>query len=306
MPNALPDRVPAAFAEASKRGIMPTWMGTKQLRQLEEALRRSSVFSARTTSAKYVSTIKELIDGMLSGTMDLPLARLTLKRTLQALGYTPEGGFPGDDIGDNDGQVPPATEATLQDLSSDRRLNLILRTQEQLMQGAGQKAKGLEPFAIRQYPAWELVRISEREVPRDWPARWIIAMENLDRGDELERDEHGKVIFPLDEDGEPRLIAMKGDPIWAAIGSSELFGDSLDVDHPPFAFNSGKGWAGVPQDEVRALGIKGPEGEPLDDVLKVLPRPQASALGIDPAVLAKLKADLKLKDEGDMLKGGDE
>lgn len=282
-PTSILGRILTALGISRRRRILPTWMGTAEIRELGEEFWSNAVFSARTTSAKYLTTVKGLIDGMLEGEMDLPLARLTLKRTLGALGYTPEGGFPGDPDG---AKVPPATEATLQDLSSERRLELVLRTQEQLMQGAAQKALGLEPLAIRQFPAWELVRVGERRMPRDWEARWTIALANLDRP------------VPVKEPGEPlRLIAMKGDPIWKALGASDLFDDALDVDHPPFAFNSGMGWAGVDQETVRRLGITGPDGETVEDVLEVLPRPKASALGIDPEVLRKLKADLKLKDD---------
>ena len=49
-------------------------------------------------------------------------ARVRLRSALASLGYTPEGGFPGDD------EVPPAEAGSLQDLSSDARLRLQLET----------------------------------------------------------------------------------------------------------------------------------------------------------------------------------
>lgn len=272
--------VPEAFKIASRRGLLPTSMGTAELRELDAGIRRNSVFAARATSAVFVSKIKEVIDGVLSGDLDEASARLALKETLQALNYTPEGGFPDAPAG----SVPPALKGTIEDLSSDRRLNLILRTQAGLMRGAAQKLQGHDPGALRQFPAWELVRVEERKVPRDWEARWVIAMENLDRGDELPRDDQGNVKMD-----EVRMIAMKGDPIWAALGSSELFDDALDVDHPPFAFESGRGWDGKDAAELEALGIKGPKGKPLENVIDALPRPQASVAGIAPDVLARLK-----------------
>ncbi len=284
------DRITAALGISRRRRILPTWMGTRQIRELGQQFVENAVFSARTTSARHVSTIKQVIDSMLAGEMDLALGRLTLKESLQALGYTPEGGFGASVDGESvEGMVPPAVAGQLEDLSSDRRLNFILRTQEALMQGAGQKAKGMEGLAIRQFPAWELVRVAAREVPRDWPARVTLALANLDR--------------PPLAAGAP-LVFMKGDPVWAALGSSELFDDALDVDHPPFAFSTGMGWRGVPQDEVRALGITGPAGEPLKDILKVLPRPSASRAGIAPDVLARLKASLAIEEVDGLLKGG--
>lgn len=290
-------RITDALGLSRARRILPTWMGTAQIRKAADGIFDNAVFSARTTSARYLTVVKEMVDGMLEGETDLPLARLTLKRMMQAIGYTPEGGFPETMDQDPDGKpVPPATAGTLEDLSSDRRIDFMLRTQEQLMQGAAQKLQGHDPVALRQFPAWRLVRIGKRLVPRDWKARWVLAMENLDRGDELPRDEQGNVLMD-----QVQLVAFKGDPIWKALGSSELFDDSMDVDYPPFAFNSGMGWAGVDQAETRALGIKGPAGETIDDVLQVLPRPKASSLGIDPEILKQLKRDLKAKDERGLL-----
>lgn len=267
-----------ALRIAQRRGILPTRLGTAELRGLAAGIRAGAVFSARTTSAIYLTRMKEVLDALTGGELDLPATRLALKEMLDALGYTPEGGFPQEPSG----TVPPAVAGTLEDLRSDRRLNLILRTQEALMNGAAQKLRGTEEQAVRMFPAWELVRVDERRVPRDWPARWVLALENLDRPAEPVRDAQGGI----------RLVAMKGDPIWAALGSSELFNDALDVDHPPFAFESGMGWRAVPAAEVEALGVTGPAGEPLKDIVDALPRPKASTAGIDPGVLARLKAEL--------------
>ncbi len=272
MADELPD-ILTALQLAQGRRLLPNRLSTAELRRLDAGIRRGSVFSARTTSGIYVSKIKEVVDGIAGGTMDLATARLALKQTLDALGYTPEGGF----LDDFPGTVPPAVAGTLQDLRSDRRLNFMLRTQEALMAGASQKLRGMEEQAIRMFPAWELVRIEERNAPRDWPARINIALANLDR--------------PALAAG-AKLIFTKGDPVWTAIGSSDLFDDALDVDHPPFAFESGKGWRAVPAEEVDALGITGPAGEPVKDITDALPRPKASVAGIAPDILAKLKAEL--------------
>lgn len=284
MADELPDSdILTALRLSQERGLLPTRLGTAELRELAAGIRRAAVFSARTTSASYVSKIKEVVDGMTGGSMDLATARLALKETLDAMGYTPEGGFPSfaeateGRPGDPAGAVPPAVAGTLQDLRSDRRLNLILRTQEALMTGASQKLRGLEEQAVRMFPAWELVRIEERNVPRDWRARFNIALANLDR----------EALAP-----EAPLMFTKGDPVWAAIGASELFDDALDVDHPPFAFESGMGWRAVPKAEADALGITGPAGEPLKEIEDALPRPKASTAGIAPDVLARLKAEL--------------
>lgn len=263
-----------AVEKSAGRDVLPSGLSTREQRvAFTEAMRESSVFSARTTNAFYLQKVREVVNQVLSGDMDLPLARLVLKQTLAALGYTPEGGFPEDP----EGLIPPAVAGTLEDLSSNRRLNLMLDTQIALNRGRGQRDRGLIPARMRAFPAYELVRIGSREVPRDWVERWL---------------EIGGVLY------EGRMIAMKDDPFWAELGSSEYFNDALDVSYPPFAFNSGKGWAAVPLAEVRRLGVVVRDGDDIftvDDVIDnrtevdvTVPMPKPSLSGLDD----DLKADL--------------
>ena len=244
MPRILTEpRTPLdAFRIGRERGVLPTSLGTQEIREeLAGELRSKSVFSARVTSAVFLEQVKLVVnsitgdergegDERVSG-MSLAEGRVVLREALDALGYTPEGGFP-----DSDAVVPPAVEGTLQDLRSRRRLNLIIETQAALLQGAGQKLRGLD--VIDFFPAWELVRFESAEVPRDWEERF---------------DQAGGTIL-VDEDGRRRLVAHKNDPVWDALGDSALFDDALDVDHPPFAFTSGMGWREVRGSEWRTLG----------------------------------------------------
>lgn len=56
-----------------------------------------------------------------------------------------------------------------------------------------------------------------------------------------------------------RLIAKTDSPIWANLGSAELFDDGLDFDTPPFYLNGGWlfGWNTVTKEELEALGKAG-------------------------------------------------
>jgi hypothetical protein len=107
-----------------------------------EGLNHPKIFS-------FQQSIRDVVNENLAGEMDRPLARLTLRGLLQALGYQPTigellGGFDGDQ------SLPDAVEGTLQDLSSDRRLNLILETQERLMLNAGLRERG--PTSLYAFP----------------------------------------------------------------------------------------------------------------------------------------------------------
>jgi hypothetical protein len=112
--------------------------------------------------------MKEVADLLAAGTIGEADARVTLLEALRALGYTPEGGFPDAPAG----KVPPALRGTLQDLRSFRRMDLIVRTQRDLMQGAGSLWRAMQPDSLAEFPAFELIRMEAKRVSRDLPGRW--------------------------------------------------------------------------------------------------------------------------------------
>ncbi|MGE9268662.1 MAG: hypothetical protein ACQKBY_11240 [Verrucomicrobiales bacterium] len=231
----------------------------------------------------FLSKVKEVVTAILNGDMDHATARLILMQTLKALGYTPEGGFPEDE-----GTVPPAVAGTLQDLSSRERLDLIINTQRDLMRGLGQKARGMTPEALDSFPAWELVRAYERAEPRHWGGKHQGTPVRTPRGiDPRSRWEiaGGRAIKTPEG---YRLIAFKGDPIWGELGSSGNFDDALDVDFPPFAFNSGMSWSPITYAECLDLGVTGPNGESVEEWLAE-ERPVMG--GVQEPVISLKKAD---------------
>lgn len=151
--NFTADSASQALDLASERGLLPSALGSAEQRaQVAEHIRRNAVFSAKTTNAVYLQALKERIERLLQGgyNNDWAQLRLELKQLLQQLGYDPMTGFPGDEaLG-----IEPAAPGSLQDLSSDLRLNLILDTQEKLMRGSAQKARGEDPRRVKQFPAW--------------------------------------------------------------------------------------------------------------------------------------------------------
>lgn len=266
-----------AHLASKARAAMPTSLGTAELRDLGAEILARSTFTARGINAIYASKLKESIDRMTAGELSEGQVRTALYETLDLLGYDVEkGGFPGEEL-------EPALKGTLQDLRSFRRMNLVVRTQMDLMQGAGEKMRGSMPDMLSEFPAWELVRVMDVTVPRDWPSRWQIA------GGTLRAD--------------GRMIALKGDPIWGELGAYENFPDALGVDHPPFAFNSGMGWKNVSANEIATLSITGPNGESADEFLATqpvtltgkqpLPTPQVSLAGVDPAIIDRFKKAVK-------------
>jgi len=228
---------PVPFREALQsrevKALLPTTLSSRQIMRLAPELRERAAFSASTANAGYLQRISDVIHRVLdphtvirdgrpvTEGLDVATARLTLKEALKEIGYQPD----------------PAKRGTIQDLSSDRRLNLIIKTNVEMAQGYGNWQQG--QATLDAFPAQELFRAEDREEPRDWLQRW--------------RGAGGRVF-----DG-GRMIALKNDPIWTEISA---FG----LPYPPFDFGSGMDVRDIDRDEAVALGLLGPDDqvEPAD------------------------------------------
>lgn len=258
---------------AKARDVLPTDMSTQELRKLDAAVRQRSVFSARATNIDFVDAIKKSVDRLLAGETNEATMRAGLQDVLDSLDYDPARGFPGD----APDRVPPAEVGALRDLSSEKRLRLILDTQESMMANAGRMRAGNTQDERFSFPAWELVRVARVQQPRGltgtkqdptWEERFILAGGELVAG---------------------RMIALKDDAVWQNLGSSGTFDDGLDNPYPPYAFNSGMGWRSVGRDECIALGLitgdEIPEATEFD-LNGDLPQRRDDALdGVDPSLL---------------------
>ena len=283
MPSIDPMTIFDAARSAGARSAMETTLGTAGLREKGMQILARAVFTARGSNAIFASRLKQIINSMAAGDTSEGQARTAIWECLKALGYMPEGGFPDAPPG----EVPPAVAGSLQDLSSFQRRDLIVRTQIDLMRGAGQQTRGQTPDRLRQFPAWELVRVGTSKAPRHWGGvemggpkdaltspRWTIAGGRLAAG---------------------KMVAFKGDPVWGELGHYENFDDALGVDHPPFAFNSGMGWREVGAAEAERLGVSGPHFETADEWFAKapivmagklpLPTPQISFADVDPDII---------------------
>ncbi len=233
-----------------------TGLSSAELRALMKGVERKSIFSARTNLAAYAQDIKQAVTDYLSGDSNLATQSLTLQQKLDQYGYTPEGGFPDAP----DASIPGAESGTLQDLRSDARTRLVLQTNFRQATNYMKQQAGNEPDALEQFPAWELIRVYPRQVPRgerigpkgalvevpgdDWESRFQAAAETA--GD----DDAARVF---DETG--RMIARKDSPIWEELGNPDNFDDAIGTSYPPFAFNSGMGWRDVDRAECVSVGL---------------------------------------------------
>jgi hypothetical protein len=235
-----------ALAQLAAKSAMPTPLNSAQLRALDAGVRRQSFFSAETLLTDYLATAKAAIEEILNPRQEdrsaeggpFPTAtvgynpataREALRNELARLGYAP-----GEDVA-----------GSLKDLSSDARLDLVIRTNTELAQGAGHFVQQNDPAAVELYPALELVRYDEPKTPRDWKLRWKIAAE-------VAQDPRALAASEL----RGRMVALKSSGIWQALGDGAGgFQDTLGNPYPPFAFNSGMWTEDVGYADAVELGL---------------------------------------------------
>ena len=282
-----------ALKQWRSREVFPTDLSSEDILGFSRDLRMRSVFSARTTNADYLQEIAEVVDGMLSGKFEMAEGRHRLLKKLKQLGYDPEVGFP-----DDMAAIPPAERGSLQDLSSNARITLVLETNMRIAANYGRMVEGNTPEALYAYPAWELVRLYQRNVPRGTPeshtAGWLVRWR--DAGESVEWD--GAVESPM--------IARKDSPIWQALGDGAGgYTDTLSNPFPPFAFNTGMAWKAVDRERSLALGLisdEEPSGE-MDGQLSPGERETGCIADRLPADLrAELLRDMLEDKEGERLR----
>ncbi len=265
-----------ALDELASKDLLPTGLGTADLRELAPEIRQASIFSARMTNAGAVQRFKDLVEQILSPSGRAPgegsniaTGRARMQDFLREEGYDSEkGGFAGEE------KVPFAERGSLRDLSSNPRLELMLRTKVTQMAQTGYKVQQNTPVARRMYPCWELVHVGVLKHPdlaRDWPRRWAKVGGQFYGG---------------------RMIAPKDDPIWNEIGSTANFDDALDTDIPPYAFNSKETRRAVDRATSIALGVITDDFVPKAQGVDIKGMAQASALPFSQDFLADLRRDL--------------
>jgi|GEM_PF-2380865 len=245
----------AARFLAGKRAVATSLSSREIEEHVPRALRDSSVFSARTIYAEHVSETKREITALLDGKKSPAEIRAAMKLRLARLGYAPD----------------PAQRGGLQDLSSDRRTNLIIEMQEQGARGYAVWRAQQDEALLTVWPAQELFRAEARMNPRRWRERWETA-----RG---ELGETTTATAALSDAGP--FVALKNDRVWTHPAVNR-FG------HPwtPFDYRSGMRLRQVRAGAARAAGaLKGrnfpkPARDPMDGRVT-----SASAAGMDMEVV---------------------
>ena len=250
----------AALRQWRGRSLFPTDLTSAQLRSFSSQLRLRSVFAARMTNADACQSLAEIVDDLLSGKFALAEGRYRMMRVLQTLGYDPAKGFPQDMAA-----IPPADRDSLRDLSSEGRINLMLETNMRVSANFGMVEAGNSEYARRWYPAWELVRLYIRVIPRGTP-------ESHSEGWKRRWEDAGQVVG-FEGALENKMVALKDSPIWQALGDGEGgYDDTLGLPFPPFAFNSGMAFRPVSREECLVLGLIQSEEVPAPVSVSMVPK----------------------------------
>ena len=176
--------------------------------------------------------LRKIVQEVLAGDINDATARCNLKEAIIAAGYHP-----------GTAHIEPDSP---EDLLFDSRINLVIKTNVELSQGAGAMIQGNNPAVLEAFPCQEFIRFGQpKGAMRDWKARWTSAAANS--GDT-------NAARVLAESG--RMVARKGSPIWQALGDGAGgYEDTFGNPFPPFAFNSGMNVLDVDYDDAEQLGL---------------------------------------------------
>ena len=196
---------------------LPTPLKTEELSLLPLEVRERAFFMAQVTNGEILQGFRDVTAQVLAGDMSPQEARRGLREHLTAQGYLPE----------------PGKEGGLQDLSSVRRMNVVLDTNISMARNFAAEAK--QTKASRAFPVKLLTRLQDKREKRNWEARWAEAYGTLSA-----EEKQGASLNPP--------MAKLGHPIWAKISR---FG----TQYAPFDFNSGMGTLPKGRTEAKAAGI---------------------------------------------------
>jgi hypothetical protein len=170
----------------------------------------------------------------------------------------------------------PKLIGSIQDITSERRAELIVDTQTQMAYGFTNWKTGQDPDMLDAFPAQELIRVEERVDKRDWRRRWVEA--------------GGKIV-------QGRMVARKTDPIWENLSR---FGTPW----PPYDFNSGMGVEDVSREEALELGLIEPKESIPPTAADFNQKLEVTKSGIGESGWQRLKAQFgdQIRFDGDQVK----
>ena len=232
-----------ALKKLAGSGRLPGNIDSAEQSRIRRQIREQAIFSAKVHKARILEGIRDTTEKVLRKEVSPMEARDMLRGIVEGTGY----------------EAPAGLEGSIQDLTSNQRLDLIIQMNRDRARGYGRYAQA--QATLDEFPFWELVRLHPRREPRDWMTRWVEA------GGELV---DGKMMAPVNG------------RLWTSLSA---FG----TPYPPFDWGSGMGVRRVARKRVEAAGVKVPKQKP-----KKLPAfgDGDTNLPADPKIAKQLLKDL--------------
>lgn len=222
------------------RRLVASGLSSREADLVCAGLKTRAFFMSRVESVRLLQAARSRIAGMLDAAAN-PDSGAVQSRAEAIAAIRREAETEG--LGDGTGG--------LADRASLARAKLVVDTNAGMAAGYAARTIECSKGARAAYPAWRLVRVEGRRVPRDWAGRWNAARAELGAAT--------TATMALGAGGP--MVALKDDPIWTAISR---FGQPW----PPFDYNSGMGTEEVPRAECEALGLVAPDWTPQGDPVR--------------------------------------
>lgn len=200
-----------------EKALVGSGLDSEAWQRVAAALKDRAFFSSKVEEARILYYARKMCAEVAEGKRSASEFRRDMRALLTKMGW-PEG------------------DGSISDVYSESRLDVIRETNVGQARGWAQRVEATTAGALAAFPCQELVRVYEREVPRDWVERWRAAGGHFYGG---------------------RMIALKSDKVWERISR---FGTPW----PPFDFNSGMGVEDIDRDEAVELGVIAEDDPPPD------------------------------------------
>jgi len=200
------------FQEAKK--LTPSGMNSVEWEAVSVDIRERSFFMACVAKAEILQIFKDETEKYIRGDQSEAEARRALREKLTAAGYAPE----------------PGKEGSIKDLRSNKRMDVVLRTNAQMSAGYANYVK--QQDARKAFPCKQMVRLTQKREPRNWPLRWA-AYEGQDGVNS------GAMAATIDN------------PVWTKLSR-------FSQPYAPYDFNSGMGDRAIDRGQSIELGLISP------------------------------------------------
>lgn len=219
------------------------------------ALRERAFFSSQVESVRFLQRALDAIDDFSRGAREtMPDGETVLKTGSRAAFVDQMREFA---MREGMGPLEPGLEGGLRDITSEKRLGLIFNTQTQQADDYGYWRQGMQADVLNEFPAQRFIRVQKVK---------------------QERESH----IPYEDQ-----VYLKTDPIWA-----KVINHDFGVPWGPWGWGCGHDVEDVDRKESEDLGLVKPGEQLQPDVKSFNENLQASTVGLEPELLAKLQQDL--------------